>query len=96
MQANASLACPNLSGKGARSRSRANSSNPSLPLVIVSKGHCPLEPIYFRRCTRFRVSDEGGFWASMAVRPRAARKPRERQKPTEVGDADEHPNHDKT
>ena len=33
-----------------------------------------------------RVSDEGGFWASTAVRPRAARQPRERQKPTEVGD----------
>jgi len=32
----------------------------------------------------------------MAVRPRAARKPRERQKPTEVGDAGKRPNHDKT
>ena len=32
-----------------------------------------------------RVSDEGGFWASTGDSPRAARQPRERQKPTEVG-----------
>ena len=43
-----------------------------------------------------RVSDEGGFWASMAVRPRAARQPRERQKPTEFGDGHRGGNSDKS
>ena len=42
------------------------------------------------------MSDEGGFWASTATWPRAARQPRQRQKPTEVGEAAKLPNRDKT
>ena len=41
------------------------------------------------------MSDEGGFWASTASWPRAARQPRERQKPTEVGEAAKRANHEK-
>ena len=42
------------------------------------------------------MSDEGGFWASTGDSPRAARQPRERQKPTEVGEASKPLNCDKT
>ena len=68
----------------------------SLPVVYCAKRTLSFNVASGPSVTRFRVSDEGGFWASTAVRPRAARQPRERQKPTEVGEAAEPPNHDKT
>jgi len=70
---------------------------PVVKPVKIRKGHpCPL-PVYPSVGEPFcRVSDEGGFWASMAARPRAARQPYARQKPTEFGVVRTGVNHGKT